>query len=275
MAIPPFRNTATHTTEMKLILTILLLLGAFFTVTPTFATPELSVPVSEAAKPKVTGTGHLSVSNKYLAFGSGIELTSKPVIQADIRVNLDNVYVLLWGSTSLDGKYGKTQSGGLDFGDEIDLGIGWAGEINGLNVDIGTTYFDEPLPGSFGTNDVLYTHLRVGKTFKCGYTLTGVWENYWAIPNSPIGGGNLVGLEVSKTYKLTSKLSLPMMIGAIYDDGGFGAGTGILIRGAATLSYKVNDKFSVDGGCRWYIPTMDDDYHDTDAVWWAGVTVKF
>lgn len=261
--------------DMKKILAILLLMGAFFATTPAFGTPELTVPVAEASEPKVAVTSHLSASNKYLAFGAGIKLSPDPVIQADISFNFDNgIYILLWGSTSLDGNYGKTKSGALDFGDEIDLGVGWSGQVEGLSVDIGTTYFDEPMPGSFGANDVLYTHLRVGKTFKCGYTLTGVWENYWAMPNSSLGGGNLVGLEVSKTYKLSEKLSAPIMIGAVYDDGGFGAGTGILIRGAASLSYQINDSLSLDGGCRWYIPTMDD-YRDDDAVFWTGITYKF
>lgn len=226
-----------------------------------------------AAEPNIIS--NTSFSDKYLAFGAGIELTKTPVIQSDITVSFDNgLYALLWASSSFDKNYGKTRSGAIDFGDEIDLGIGWTGKIKGLSVDIGTTYFDEPFPGSFGVNDVLYTHMRVGKTFTCGYTLTGVWENYLTMPHSTPTGGNLVGLEASKTFKLTNKFSTPIMLGAVYDDGGFGAGSGILIRGSATLSYQLNSETVLNGGCRFYIPTMSD-YRKTDVVWWGGVTLSF
>lgn len=263
---------------MKLI-TIGALLGVLFcnTTTTASAADDTRVPVAEVQQiDTVSTTGHLSLSSKYLSFGSGIELTDKPVLQGDITLNFDRtgIYALIWASTSFDSSYGKNSSGSIDFGDEIDLGVGWSGQVLGLATDFGLTYFDEPLIGHEGADDILYTHLKIGKVLADGYTLSASFENYWALPGSALGGGNLYGLELSNSWHLASKLTLSASTTLVYDDGGFGTGSGLLIRGATTLSYQLSDSLSIDGGCRFYLPTMSD-YRSPDATFWFGATKKF
>ncbi len=254
------------------------LLGVLLCNTTTItAADDSKVPVAEVQHiDSVSTTGHLSLSSKYLSFGSGIELTDKPVLQGDITLNFNKtgLYALVWASTSFDSSYRKSSSGNIDFGNEINLGVGWSGQVLGLATNAGITYFDEPLLGREGAGDILYTHLKLGKVLGAGYTLSASFENYWALPGSSVGGGNLYGLELSNSWHLASKLTLLATTALVYDDGGFGAGSGLLIRGATTLSYQLTDNLSIDGGTRFYLPTMSD-YRSPDATFFIGASKKF
>ncbi len=236
--------------------------------------PAAAAAPAETAGRPVQVTANLSFASQYLAFGSGIQLSSHPVVQGGLFFShRSGAYVSLWGSSGFDGSYGR-RDGQLDFGDELDLGIGWAGRIGGLSVDLSTTYFNEPLPGNLGANDIVYTHLRVGKSWENGLTLTAVWQNYAPLDGSFYGGGNLIGLELSRAFRLTESLSLPLMFGAVHDDGGIDAGDGLLLRGSAVLSWKLSASWSAETGYRYYIPTMSD-FRSTDGVWWTGVSWSF
>jgi hypothetical protein len=244
------------------------------TAAPESIAPEAASAARETAGPPVSVTASFSVASQYLAFGSGIQLSSHPVMQGGLFFShLSGAYVSLWGSAGFDGDYGR-RDGQLDFGDELDLGIGWAGSIRGLSVNLSTTYFNEPLPDVLGAFDIIYTHLRIGKTWGNKLTLTGVWQNYSPLHGSPYGGGNLIGLELSRPFQLTRSLTLPVMAGIVHDDGGIDDGKGILLRGSAVLSWKVSKALTVESGYRYYIPTMSD-FRSTDGVWWTGMSWNF
>jgi hypothetical protein len=236
--------------------------------------PEAASAARETAGPPISVTASFSVASQYLAFGSGIQLSSHPVMQGGLFFShRSGAYVSLWGSAGFDGDYGR-RDGQLDFGDELDLGIGWAGTLRGLSVNLSTTYFNEPLPDILGAFDIVYTHLRIGKTLGSKVTLTGVWQNYSPLHGSPYGGGNLIGLELSRPFQLTRSLTLPVMAGIVHDDGGIDAGKGILLRGSAVLSWKISKALTAESGYRYYIPTMSD-FRSTDGVWWTGMSWSF
>lgn len=186
--------------------------------------PDAASPDRETADPPVSVTASFSVASQYLAFGSGIQLSSHPVMQGGLfRSHRRGACVSLWGSEGFDGTYGR-RDGQFDFGDELDLGFGWAGSLRGLSVNLSTTYFSEPLPEVLGASDIVSTHLRLGKTWGRKVTLTGIWQNYAPLHGSPCGGGNLIGLELSRPFQLTRSLALPAMAGRGLDDGGWWTG---------------------------------------------------
>lgn len=228
-------------------------------------------PVIEPVK-SPTVTVSASYNSNYLAFGAGIELWDQPCVQGSITVNFDNgLYIFLWGSSDMEDNPGSSLA------DEIDLGIGWAGTIGkGWNLDVGLTYFDEPHNGHiarFGAEDILYTKVKLGHDIGKGWAASAIWESYTTLPNTGYKGGSLLGIELSKTFKLSGRVSVPFSVGGIYDDGGFDFAQGWLIRGNLGMDVTLTPSLTMNLGGRYYLPFMDDT-RENDVMAYAGLTWK-
>ncbi|MEN9604641.1 MAG: hypothetical protein RJB39_326 [Candidatus Parcubacteria bacterium] len=228
-----------------------------------------SATAEDSAGPTVTTK--LFINDSYQAFGAGITLWNDTCLQAEIGVAFNNgVYLFLWGSSDLEGRPGSS------LGDEYDFGVGWGGKLGDWNVDIGVTYFDEPHLGRvarFGPEDILYTHIKVGRDIGKGWTASAGFENYSTTHNTGYNGGNLASLEVAKTFKLTKKWSMPFSVAAVWDDGGFGFEEGLLFRGNLNFEYQLNASTTLSAGGRFYVPTMND-ARDNEAMLYGGIIVK-
>jgi hypothetical protein len=217
-----------------------------------------------------TTTLKMLLADKYITFGNGAVNSAQPVIQADIFISFDTgFYIDLWGS----GSFGDKVKNNL--GNEIDLGVGWSHTWDSKwLLDLGTTYFDEPVVGKFGAGDILYSHVKVSHPLAAGIQVSAVWENYANMPHTGIEGGNLYALLFSRDFPVTDSVTFSLSAGPVYDDGGYGLESGILFRGNATLEWKVSEKFSIiPVTVNWYAPTMKD-ARQTDAMWMTGFSVK-
>ena len=213
------------------------------------------------------------VANQYLAFGTGVVLSTSPVIQTNLNLTFPNgVYVNLWASQSTKGNWNNASN----LGDEIDYGIGWKGSISKhLTLDFGFGYFDEPRLGTFGGGDILYTHVFLTRAFK-HFAVTAGFENYIAMPKSGFKGGNLISIGIGKDWSfLNDKIGAHASVAGVYDTGTPGARPGFFIRGNAGADWNVTKRFTLNViGLNWFLPAASHGT-ETDAMLWSGATIKF
>lgn len=231
-----------------------------------------SSPIASATeeKPPVTWITNVSYNSNYLAFGAGIELWDSPCVQGSVTAAFRNgLSITLWGSSDLEGHHGDSLA------DEIDLGLGYTRDLgNNWTLDLGVTYFEEPHMGKglrLGSEDILYTKVKLSHPIGKGWTASAIWESYTVI-DADYNGGTLGGVEVGKTFRVSDKVSVPFSVGAIYDDGGFGFAQGLLIRGNLGVDVKLSESITLNVGGRYYVPFMDDD-RDTDVMAYGGITI--
>jgi len=214
------------------------------------------------------------VANQYVAFGNGGVLYSKPVSQSGLNISFGNgVYADFWGSKSLSG-----DSWGSNSGDEIDYGAGWSGKIgHEFSLNIGFTYFDEPMAMTFGPGDVWYTHAKVSHDLAiCGLgdvTLFGVYENYTTVAGTSYEGGNLWSLGMSKSLSHKS-LSVSTTGVLVYDEGTFGNDHGLLAKAGLEFDWKVSNHLTVVlPQVNLYVPWTVSDSRETEIVAYVGVSI--
>jgi hypothetical protein len=119
------------------------------------------LPESEAAQapvndqPKVRFSGKTIVLSKYVA-KIGLVPNEHAVVQTDVTAAFKNgMYFNLWTAARPDGK--------ADFGDEVDLTVGWSGK----GLDFGVTYVDlTPKLGLGGDGDILQSYAVWSHPFK-------------------------------------------------------------------------------------------------------------
>ena len=217
------------------------------------------------------------VADKYLGFGSGCMFYHKPVIQSDLFVAFKNgAYVDVWNSTAFE-HFNR------NFGTEQDLGIGWAGPLTklGLNLpnwslDIGTTLFDEPPVENIGAGDVFFNHIKLSRDCKW-MTVNAMFENFLFLPHSQAHGANLLSLGASKEVTFCrDRLVLSASLSGVYDTGGTYEGKGFFLRGTAELDYKLTKKLTlIIVQVAYYAPLSVHDGRQLDQVISAGVAYKF
>ncbi len=227
---------------------------------------------ARAASPEITLSSMFAT--KYLEFSRGFVLHNEPVLQTDLLVTFTNgpvngLYLDLWNSTGFD-RWNN------NLGDEIDYGIGWNGTIKGFGAHVGFTYLNEPNPLTFGSGDILYTHVRLTKDFK-PFSVTLGYENHTTMPGSDFEGGNLVSLGVSRSFNFCeSRFSLTTSLSSIYDFGGFGLDRGFFLKGSAGIGWNINKHLTIAPlAVTYYVPLTVRDSRETDAVLFSGFILKF
>jgi hypothetical protein len=211
------------------------------------------------------------VANKYLGFGTGSLLSKKPAVQSDLNIAFKNgLFIDLWNSRSLKGSWNDGS-----FGNEVDYQVGWRGAVaTNFCLDIGVTYFDEPMAFSFGACDILYTHAFLTRDFK-HLSVTMGYENYTAMPDSGFRGGNLLSLGVSRHESFCNdKFSLRASVTGVYDTGTIGTRPGFILRGGAGADWNIAKHFSLNVlGVNWYAPLTPHDKRVVDVVFSSGFTL--
>ena len=221
-------------------------------------------------------TFRTTVSERYPSFGSGSILYDKWVIQSDLCTSFRNgVYIDLWNSTPLTTGWNK------NLGSEQDLGIGWNGNVKGISMSLGSTYFDEPDLGTIGKGDTLYTHLTLSKQFYCdsrwkSFGVNAEFENYTTMPESGFQGGNLYSVGASKSLSFfKDRVSANTSLSLVYDDGGFGFDSGMLLRGYAGLDVKISKRVCLTPiQVLYYAPLTVRDSRELIGVLSASLSIK-
>src|SRR4051812_45466573 len=103
------------------------------------------------------------VTDKYLGFSTGNVLSDHPAVQTDWFTSFHNgFYADMFNSRSLKGSW---DDGSL--ANELDYGLGWTGSVSeGLSLNIGVFYFDEPKVFALGAGDILKTYVTLTKNYK-------------------------------------------------------------------------------------------------------------
>jgi len=209
------------------------------------------------------------VANQYIAFGNGGILYGKAVCQSDIFVSFENgIYIDLWNSKSLEGNWGES------LGDELDYGIGWSGQIGqGFGLNIGLTYFDEPMAMTFGPGDVWFSHVKVSHSLG-GVKVFGQYENHTTVAGTSYEGGNLWSLGVSKSQGYHDFITVDVSGTLTYDDGAYGNDSGLLAKSSLGCSWKVSDHLTVVlPQLNLYVPWAVNDSRETEIVVYGGVSI--
>lgn len=211
-----------------------------------------------------------SVTDKYLASGTGSTLSKDPAVQSDLFVMFPSgAYVDLWNSRSLRGSWDDGS-----FGNEVDYSVGWKGKMaEGVSLNAMLSYFDEPKAFSLGKGDILYSKAFLTKSFK-PLSVTLGYENYVVMPGSGFHGGNLVSLGTSKGWSVCEdKVALHASAAAVYDFGTLGTSQGVILRGSIGADWKATKSLTVNLiGVNWFIPITPHDKRSTDAAFSMGVT---
>jgi len=86
----------------------------------------------------------------------GATFYDKGVVQADVSLaHSSGLHLTVWGSISADGGWNS------DFGDEVDLIVGFTKVLGPIEVDLGGAYYDVLKVGSFDGEDIYAATLNV------------------------------------------------------------------------------------------------------------------
>lgn len=188
-----------------------------------------------------------------------------PVIQGSITASFENgTYAGIWLSTSPDSGWGE------DLGDEIDFFIGWSGDIgDGLKMNAAVFYFLEPEP-TFP--DIWYPKITISHKF-IGWDV-GLQAGVY-LPVDGSEGGWLVGPTANKTFKVTDKVSIPVTLKFLYDDGGFGGDNGFIPSISTGLTFKATDNLNIQLSVASCTTIGINDARESQLVWGFGASWTF
>lgn len=227
----------------------------------------------------ITASAHtvsVTVMDKYVV-NKGITLHDGPVLQIDAFFGLRlGFYFDLWASKSLD-----RLSINDSFGNEIDLTLGWAGNVRGFGVDAGIAYFDLIELFSLNGGDVVQPFIELNKTFipADAHTLTPYVRVEIMLPvgweGNPSSGAHIFA-GVKHNWKVLDRLALNQKAAVMYDTGTFaGFSSGILGSYDLGLSVALTESVSVGPTFKVVFPVSDlDDGRKTEYAF-GGVVYKF
>lgn len=190
-------------------------------------------------------TGFLSTSfyDKYIAARINRELTSTPVIWSEAYVNLPKGFFTdFWMSNGLDDS--KFSS---NFGDEIDMTLGWKGKFEGWDVKFAVLYMDIVPLGTIGSGkDVIdyAAFLSPGEYTFGKHTFRPEWRMEWMSDADDIEAGAAILMpNITHTWKEPLDIKSLCWINQY--------------RVAWDSGFRGNDSsgvfFQVDGGLQWRI----------------------
>lgn len=175
-------------------------------------------PQGMAPTPPVEPEGHhgrltvySTVLNAYLVPDLGVLAHDGPVIQTGATLNLPGgVWIDLWNSTPLP------ESGGWslnNYGEEIDLTIGYSGTIIAVDMTASLAYFANQPLGSAG-DDIIELSGRFSRTFSAGklqispYLRSQIWFGIDDFPHHAfLRAGASLAAPLGKRWSLATDIS--------------------------------------------------------------------
>lgn len=238
------------------------------------AVSVLPVIVSRAQDVEI-GTMETSVQtmlvSKYIDI-NGDELYSGPAEQTEVVVSHGSgVYLYVFQSSSLDFELNN------NYADEVDVGVGWAGNIRNAELDLGIFYIDEPKLGHFGAGDIMQAYGKVSFEPAENWTISATYDGFWPLRNSGFRGGNLFAAGIGRSFDVfDGKVTFSGTGEVVYDDGTYVNDSGLLARAAASVEWKITEHFAVmPVQLKAYLPlTMDDD-REPQLVFASGFILRF
>lgn len=208
---------------------------------------------------------NLDWKSQYVSTDSSGVFHPEPVIQAGVKATFENgIYIGTYYSTSPESSWGK------DLGDELDLNIGWSGDIGcGFKMNASLLYLYEPVSWF---PDITYPKITISHEI-LGWD-AGIQIGLY-IPMDGSDGGWLAGPVVSKTFNITDHLSVPITVKVLYDSGKFGGDNGVIPSIQTGLNYSVNENLTLRLSIAGCIPVGIDDARESQLVIGVGASITF
>ncbi len=208
---------------------------------------------------------------------TGTVFYNRAVSQNDLTIShKSGVYLDVWTSTSL-----KNAGVATNYGNEVDYTLGWAGEISGVGIDAGVSYWDLVKLFEMPEGDIVQPYLELNKKVELavGHTLTPSVKAEYGIPakgNDPLSKGLHVhgalkhGWEISKHFSLNQKAVLT------YDDGAYGASRALVGAYEFAPTVKLTSWLSLEGSAKVIGPLSQvDDGRKAEYIFAGGFSTSF
>lgn len=224
----------------KMMLVVMVVLALVST-----ANAEISGSLASHCQPKYVG-------------GDGALFYDDSVVQSNLFVGFSNsVYVDIWGS--------KSVSDGQNYGNEVDLAIGYA--KNGL--DIGLAYWNLMPVGTFSNEDILSPYAGFSKEWQYGLTPFVKAEGLVNLDGS--GSKLRMHAGVKYAWLMAKDFSLNQKLSVVHATGNDAVWTA---RHDISLAWSVAKSVSVDISNSTFVP-LNDSGHATQIVPAIGVIYSF
>ena len=177
----------------------------------------------------------VGVYTKYMGQWNGYVYDNRPSVQGDVGVSFANgIYLDVWSARQIGAK-----KDGVN-GNEIDLAIGWAGEVQGLSVDASLVYYD-PTPFLDGRKDNVWAPiLKVSKTYgDDSLSISPFVRMELNIPDvgSSFSGGAYFTGGAEAKVSLMKDLSFCVASYFTYDTGTYDGDQNVIFGQTASLQY--------------------------------------
>jgi len=187
----------------------------------------------------VTGSYSIGMFDKYMGQWSGAVFDKRSSIQGEITVDLpNNFYAGIWFARQI----GAVRDD-LD-GNELDLNVGWSGEVMGMSVEPGLSYYDL-IPVLDGRKDNIWApNLKVSKNYDCGaWTISPFGRIEVPIPDtgSDFDGGMYLSVGAEDTMTFSDDFTICLSPYITYDDETYGAEENYIFFQCVSATYSIGD----------------------------------
>ncbi len=251
--------------------TVMVLLTTLFAI---FTSGLCYAEETEKALPVVTFSS--KYYSKYVG-DTGVVFYDRPVIQSEINVTLPKgLYANLWYSTSLANAGMNTNDG-----NEFDPTVGWCGDVAGITLDTGLTYFNIRPVGTFGRGDVWQPYIEFSKEFALNnapHAITPYAKAEYGIPvqdNSREDKGLHVHGGLRHAWHIAAAFGLKQQADFVFDDSAFGYSRAWVYSHSLALSCTLTDWLNLELGGKVYVPLTQAENRNTQVVGNAGFRAGF
>lgn len=178
----------------------------------------------------------VGIFNKYINQWNGYTYNSNPSIQSDLYTILSNgLYLDIWSAKQIDSK-----------NDEIDLSVGWYGDIDDYSLDISLTYY-EVSPLLERENNVWASITKISYSENIDdFIISPFIRSEINIPDTESSSNRGIFLTSGTDIYLSlidlmDNVSLNNSFYFTYDSGVFDDNKNIIYGQISSLQYKLND----------------------------------
>ena len=215
------------------------------------------------------------VYSRYLG-SNGAIFHRDPVFQADITMaHDDGLYFNLWGSMGLE-----SMEWNDDYGDEVDVTVGWAHEVSGISLDFGISYL-ELVDLRHSEDDVWWFYAEASKPYELTEEVTlspfAHLDYYADAEFSYLKPYIEAGAYTS--VQLCEDVSFDMRTSLLYDTGIFGFDSGFIGKANAGINWKWSETVTLEclniKFAHSFIEEPSEDPRGDEIAFGVGVQVKF
>ena len=172
-----------------------------------------------------------NLKSEYMGFNGAI-FHEQPVLQTDLSLSWPSgVYTGIWHSVGFDDK-----SLSSNFGDEVDIYVGWARSWRSLNVNTGTIFVDVYPVTTMPGGDVLFSYLEANTAFNSLSPFVRIDHSLPLVGQKPVRG-TFTSAGLRHQWAINQNTSIKQEIKTMHDTGTFGFDAGWLSQYLLTCNW--------------------------------------